>query len=65
MEITLNKNYTILNEELELINGGTWKQAGYAFVGTLSVAFSLPVGVVNPPAGVVLFGTGLYALGSI
>lgn len=60
--ITLNE---LNKEELALLDGEGWKQAGCAFLGTVGLGLSLPVGVVNPGAGLILAGTSLGLLDNI
>lgn len=43
-------------DELQDVNGGSWKQAGCAALGTIGLAASLPMGIVNPGAGLALAG---------
>lgn len=48
--------------ELLVVEGGGWKEAGCAFLGTVAIAAAVPVSVVNPGAGLALAGGGLACL---
>lgn len=60
--INLNE---LTTEELAILDGEGWKQAGCALLGTVGLGLSLPVGAVNPGAGIILAGTSLSVLDNI
>ncbi|CAJ1611649.1 hypothetical protein ACSW9K_16620 (plasmid) [Clostridium perfringens] len=60
--LTLNE---LTKDELAVLDGEGWKQAGCALLGTVGLGLSLPVSVVNPGAGLILAGTSLAALDNI
>lgn len=73
MELLNNKFNEVTQEEMLMIEGGGWKEAGQVFVGTLIVAASPVVAVISsaiatPVVGVVAGGTaaslGLSLIGA-
>nr|WP_302598225.1 hypothetical protein [uncultured Cellulosilyticum sp.] len=48
--------------ELEIVEGGGWKEAACVFFGTVAVAAAVPVAVVNLGAGLALAGGGLACI---
>ncbi len=64
MEMVMTNGFAELSvNEMEEIDGGGWKNAIFAAVGTVCVAWSPIIGLaVNPGAGVALFSTGCSAL---
>lgn len=59
MEIVLNSNFSEISyNEMELIEGGGWREFGYAMGGTLLIAGS-PIVALAPGGGWVAAGTML------
>lgn len=66
MKIVLSSGTIINEDELDLIEGGGWKQFGYATIGVLAVANApLVAATAGVGAGLIAAGTGLVALGSL
>lgn len=67
MELALNNGFqTIMQDEMEMIEGGGWLQAGAVFIGGVAVAWSPVMAFVCPPAaaGMALGGLGLIGKGT-
>lgn len=51
--------------ELEVVEGGGWKEAGAALLGTVGLATSIPVTILNPGAGLTLAGLSAACLDTV
>ncbi len=48
--------------EMMLVDGGSAKEAACGFIGAVGLAWSIPVGILNPGAGLMLAGASLACL---
>ncbi len=64
MEMILGNGFCEMSQEnlMEVDGGLNWKKALAVFAGTVGLAWSLPVGVLNPGAGLVLAGSSCASL---
>lgn len=63
MEKVLNNGFCEMTEKEAVdINAGGWKSALCVFGGTVGLAWSIPVGCLNPGAGLALAGASLAAI---
>lgn len=57
-----NGFYEMTEDEMVEIDAGGWKSALCIFGGTVGLAWSIPIGCLNPGAGLMLAGASLAAL---
>lgn len=66
MEMCISSSFSELTEMESLsVDGGSLKQAACAFLGTVGLAWSIPVACLNPGAGLALAGASLACLDAI
>jgi lactobin A/cerein 7B family class IIb bacteriocin len=63
MEMVLtNGFYEMTQNEMELVDGGSGKQAACIFLGVVGLAWSVPTTILNPGVGLVLAGSSLACI---
>lgn len=63
MEMVLNNGFSeMTDEQLFDLDGGGWKSALCIFGGIVGLAWSIPVSICNPAAGMTLAGASFCAI---